>query len=316
MEQTKKKLFDFFDKRTRNSLLLTILGTLIYSIAVVWLLNSGEFFAGGITGISQLISKAIWGKITPVVGIFIGVINFPLFLFGTKGVSKKFAILTLISVVLQMIVIALFQMIADNGFNPIESLVSIGIDEAGNLIFDNGARLLVAILGGVLSGYGLALCLKAGGSSGGMDVISNYLLVKKNISFTKYSFTVDLIIIGCSTLFGLETALYTVIRLICSNIVVANFYTSYRMMKLQIIVSNDKVEELRTEILKKFHHGITIYDAVGAYTMEPRKMLEIVLSMYEVDEYVSFIEKTEPKAFIEVSELKYIRGKYNKRTVV
>ena len=88
------------------------------------------------------------------------------------------------------------------------------------------------------------------------------------------------------------------------------------MMKLQIIVSNDKVEELRTEILKKFHHGITIYDAVGAYTMEPRKMMEIVLSMYEVDEYVSFIEKKEPKAFIEVSELKSIRGNYVKRTVI
>lgn len=315
MEQTKKKLFEFFDKRTRHSLWLTIIGTLIYSIAVVWLLNSGEFFAGGITGISQLISKAIWGKITPIVGIFIGVINFPLFLFGTKGVSKKFAILTLISVGLQMVVIALFQMIADNGFNPIEELVRV-VDTEGNMVFDNGARLLVAILGGALSGYGLALCLKAGGSSGGMDVISNYLLVKKNISFTKYSFTVDLIIIGCSAFFGLETALYTIIRLICSNIVVANFYTSYRMMKLQIIVSNDKVEELRTEILKKFHHGITIYEAVGAYTMEPRKMMEIVMSMYEVDEYISFIEKTEPKAFIEVSELNSIRGNYNKRTVV
>ncbi len=315
MEQTKKKLFEFFDKRTRHSLWLTIIGTLIYSIAVVWLLNSGEFFAGGITGISQLISKAIWGKITPIVGIFIGVINFPLFLFGTKGVSKKFAILTLISVGLQMVVIALFQMIADNGFNPIVELVRV-VDTEGNMVFDNGARLLVAILGGALSGYGLALCLKAGGSSGGMDVISNYLLVKKNISFTKYSFTVDLIIIGCSAFFGLETALYTIIRLICSNIVVANFYTSYRMMKLQIIVSNDKVEELRTEILKKFHHGITIYEAVGAYTMEPRKMMEIVMSMYEVDEYISFIEKTEPKAFIEVSELNSIRGNYNKRTVV
>ena len=121
MEQTKKKLFEFFDKRTRHSLLLTIVGTLIYSVAVVWLLNSGEFFAGGITGISQLISKAIWGKITPLVGIFIGVINLPLFLFGTRGVSKKFAILTLVSVGLQMVVIALFQMIADNGFNPMSA---------------------------------------------------------------------------------------------------------------------------------------------------------------------------------------------------
>lgn len=315
MKQIKNKLINFFDKRTRHSLWLTIIGTLIYSVAVVWLLNSGEFFAGGITGISQLISKAVWGSIKPIVGIFIGVINLPLFLIGTRGVSKKFAILTLLSVGLQMIAIALFQMLADNGFNPIEALVRT-VDAEGNIIFDNGARLLVAILGGAVSGYGLALCLKAGGSSGGMDVISNYLLVRKNISFTKYSFTVDLIIISCSAFFGLETALYTIIRLICSNIVVANFYNSYRMMKLQIIVSNDKVEELRTEILKKFHHGITIYDAVGAYTMEPRKMMEIVLSMYEVDEYVSFIEKKEPKAFIEVSELKSIRGNYVKRTVI
>ena len=316
MEQVKNKLVNFFDKRTRHSLFLTIVGTLIYSVAVVWLLNSGEFFAGGITGISQLISKAVWGSIKPIVGIFIGVINLPLFLIGTRGVSKKFAILTLSSVGLQMVAIALFQMIADNGFNPIEDLVRIGTDSNGNIIFDNGARLLVAILGGAVSGYGLALCLKAGGSSGGMDVISNYLLVRKNISFTKYSFTVDLIIISCSAFFGLETALYTIIRLICSNIVVANFYTSYRMMKLQIITSNDKVEELRKKILERFHHGITIYDAVGGYTGESRKMLGIVMSMYEVDEYIAFIEKNDPKAFIEVFELKSLHGNYVKRTVV
>lgn len=316
MEQAKNKFIEFFDKRTRHSLLITIIGTLIYSVAVVWLLNSGEFFAGGITGISQLISKAIWGKVTPIVGIFIGVINLPLFLLGTKGVSKKFAVLTLISVGIQTITIAFFQYIADNWFNPIEELVRIGVTEDGGVIFDNGARLLVAILGGAVSGYGLALSLKAGGSSGGMDVISNYLLVNKNISFTKYSFTVDLIIIGCSSFFGLETALYTIIRLICSNIVVANFYTSYRMMKLQIITSNDKVEDLRKKILRTFHHGITIYDVVGGYTMENRKMIEIVLSMYELDEYISYIEKHDPKAFIEVSELKNLRGNYNKRTVV
>ena len=193
MGQVLKRLVDFFDKRTRRSIMMVIGGTLIYSVAVVWLLNSGEFFAGGITGISQLISKAIWGEITPIVGIFIGVINLPLFIFGTRGVSKKFAVLTLLSVLLQTIVIALFQKIADSGFNPIEPLVTLGVSDTGNTIFDNGARLLVAILGGALSGYGLAMCLKAGGSSGGMDVIANYLLVKKDMSFTKYSFVVFLV---------------------------------------------------------------------------------------------------------------------------
>ncbi|MBQ8292431.1 MAG: YitT family protein [Bacilli bacterium] len=314
MEQTKKKILDFFDQRTRHSLLLTIVGTLIYSAAVVWLLNLGDFFAGGITGISQLISRFVWGKVTPIVGLFIGLINLPLFLFGTKGVSKKFAILTLISVGLQTVVVAFFQFVADAGFNPLKDFI--GVVTENGVEFDSGARLLVAILGGAVSGYGISLCLKAGGSSGGMDVIANYLLVKKNISFAKYSFIVDLIIIACASIISIETSLFTIVRLICSSIVVANFYTSYRMMKLQIITSTDKMEALRTNILQRFHHGITIYDVVGGYTMEPRKMMEIVLSMYEVDEYINYIEKEDPKAFIEVSELKNLRGNYKKRTVV
>ena len=315
MKKEHSKLAEFFDKRTRQSVGITILGTLIYSISIVWFLNVGEFFAGGITGISQLISKFIWGEVTPLVSIFIGLINLPLFLFGTRGVSKKFAVLTLISVVVQIIFIAIFQVVANKWFNPFEEFVHIvGVD--GNTVFDNGARLVIAILGGALSGVGLSLCLKCGGSSGGMDVIANYLLVKKNISFTKYSFTVDFIIITISSLISIETALFTIIRLICSNLVVSNMYTSYRVFKLEIITSVEKCEELRSKILEKFHHGLTIYDVIGGYTLEKRRMLEIVLSRYEVDEYIGYIEKLDPKAFISVSELKSLRGNYKKRTVV
>lgn len=315
MEKKKGKLAEFFDKRTKQSILITVIGTIIYSASIVWFLNVGEFFGGGITGISQLISKFIWGEVTPLVSIFIGLINFPLFLLGTRGVSKKFALLTLISVLLQMVFIAIFQVIADNWFNPLQDFVHVAT-ENGVIVFDNGARLLVSILGGAVSGFGLALCLKCGGSSGGMDVIANYLLVKRNISFTKYSFIVDLIIISLSATISVETALFTIIRLICSHLVIANMYTSYRVFKIEIITSVEKSEELRSKILEKFHHGITIYEAVGAYTMEQRRMLEIILSRYEVEEYISYIEKIDPKAFISVSELQSVRGKYNKRTVI
>lgn len=315
MKNIKSKLAEFFDKRTKQSILVVILGTIIYSISVVWFLNVGEFFAGGITGISQLISKFIWGEVTPIVGVFIGLINFPLFLVGTRGVSRKFAMLTLISVGLQMILIAVFQIIADDWFNPFKEFVHT-VTDTGDVVFDNGARLLIAILGGAVSGVGLALCLKCGGSSGGMDVIANCLLVRKNISFTKYSFIVDLIIISASSIISIETALFTIIRLICSNLVVSNLYTSYKVFRLEIFTTVEKTEELRSKILEKFQHGITIFEVVGGYTLEERRMLEIILSRYEVDEYISYIEKIDPKAFISVSEMKSLRGNYVKRTVV
>ena len=85
-------------RKTIKSYLLVILGTLIYSVGVVWILRIGGFFSGGVTGTSQLIvgliekfggSSAIRGYL----GMFVGLINVPLCLIGWRGVSKRFVIL-------------------------------------------------------------------------------------------------------------------------------------------------------------------------------------------------------------------------------
>ncbi len=332
MEQVNEKLSvkerftAFFDKRTKHSLGMVILGSFIYSVGVVWFLNVGGFFAGGVTGISQLVSRFAFGKITPLISILIGVINLPLFLIGWRGVSKKFAVLTLISVGVQMTLIAIFQFISnDLGFNPLESVVYLQ-DAAGEIvhytaghqigmpIYDNGGRLIVAILGGCIVGFGSAICLKSGGSSGGMDVIANYLMVQKNISFVRYSFVVDLIIISTSSFFGIETALFTIIRLICSTLLVNHIYTIYRIVKMEIITEYAK--DIRDALLTKFHHGMTIYTVTGGYTMKEKQMLEVFISAYEVQDYISLIESIDKKAFITVSGLENLKGNYVKKTIV
>ena len=45
--------------RRINMVLMMVVGTIIYCISVVWILDLGEFYAGGVTGISQLISKIL-----------------------------------------------------------------------------------------------------------------------------------------------------------------------------------------------------------------------------------------------------------------
>ena len=50
-----KKLISFFSDRNFMSIFGTISGTIIYCLGVVLLLDLGNFYAGGITGISQLI---------------------------------------------------------------------------------------------------------------------------------------------------------------------------------------------------------------------------------------------------------------------
>lgn len=306
--KNQKNLREFFDHKTLVMSLYVILGTLIYSIGVVWCLNLGEFFAGGVTGISQLLSYAIFGKITPYLGIFIALINIPLFLIGFKHVSAKFAVLTLISVGLQTVFVTLLQWLSDLGFNPFNQIIS------ANMTMDNGTRLLLAIIGGFVSGFGNSLCLRAGGSSGGMDVIANALLVKKNISFTKYSFIVDCCIIGCSALISVPTSLFTIVRLIVSILTIDKFYRIYKYVKIQVVTEH--AEEIREAILEKFYHGITIYTVTGGYTLKEKKVLEIFASQYEMQSYLQEIRKVDPLSFVTVSNLTRIEGNYVKKTII
>ena len=95
-----------------------MLGTLIYSVGVVWILRIGGFFSGGATGASQLIvglfekfskNKDIITTISNNLGTFILLINIPLFVIGWRGLSKKFVLLTAVSIVLQTLVMNLLS---------------------------------------------------------------------------------------------------------------------------------------------------------------------------------------------------------------
>ena len=89
-----KRIFfkEFFNNRDVQAVIKTVLGSIIYSLAVVWLLDFGVL-CGGITGISQLIARFIglvWGKSISL-GLFVFGLNIPLLILGWKHISKKFA---------------------------------------------------------------------------------------------------------------------------------------------------------------------------------------------------------------------------------
>ena len=284
-----------------------IVGTLIYSIAVVWLLDMGKFFAGGITGISQIISRILndFFGVNISMSIFLLFINVPLFVVGWKHVSKRFAMLTLLSVILQSVFIYSLEILRDQfGFQP---FLSLSINFEAN-------RLLIAVIGGLTAAVGAGICLRHGASTGGMDVIAQYLVMKRDVPFTKYSLTVDVVIISLSgILFDINTAIYTVVRMIIYMLVIDRIYTIYKYMKVTIVTERE--EEMSQAFTSQFQHGVTIFKAIGAYHRKERAVLEIVVLTYEVPFYVETAQKIDPSAFISVVEVKVVRGKFNKRAI-
>ena len=138
--------------------------------------------------------------------------------------------------------------------------------------------------------------------------------MKKRISFTKYQSIIDTTIICLSAFISVENVLYTIIRLIVYIKAIQYIYKNYQTNRIAIVT--EKAEELKIHLLEKFSHGITIYDAVGAYTNTAKKVLEIYASNFETYEYLAAIKEVDPKAFVTTTKVQMISGNYVQRTII
>ena len=248
------------------------LGTGIYCFGVIFIINhkfgdSSCFYASGVTGLSMLIMRCL-EKITGldlsyVLSIFISLLNVPLFIIGWKSVSKKFAVLTIASIALQTLFNILFTYLAESGFDPFEAF--------------EDSKITMAILAGLIMGCAEGICLRVGGSSGGTDIISQAYSFKKKTPFTSVSFIINFVIVSLGGLLnGFESAAYTVVFLIMNITVLGKVFTIYKFMRVTIVT--EEKGRLKEGLLQKFNHGITINQAVGAYSNKPKYVLETIVA--------------------------------------
>lgn len=282
-----------------------IIGTIIYCFGIVFILDLGEFYAGGITGgaqlITDLIKKFFEIDLVGVKSIFVGLLNFPLFLIAWKGVSKKFAFASLISVLMQMALIALFELMFKNGINPFNSIIKEGMNP--------GSMLCLAILGGLVTGAGQAICLKGGASTGGTDVISQYLSLTKQKSFVMVSFSIDFcIILVAAIFFEVDIAVYTIIRMIICTLTLDKLYTAYSYTKI-VIITEEK-QRLRDAIVSHINHGLTIYPATGGFSNKPKYVFEMIVWSFETAECLRLVKKVDPGCFVSTLGVKKVEGPF------
>lgn len=278
------------DVKIRNASLL-LLGSVMFTVAINMFIEPGGLYAGGLTGVLQIIVMVFYDYfgIELSLGSLVLVFNLPILWLAWKSVGKRFAVLTIISVVLQSI---LFDLI------PIHSLA----DDV----------LINSIFGGVLVGLGSGIILKIGASSGGMDVVSQYMSYKFDGTVGKYSFIINAFVIfvaGYSQ--SWEVAMYTIISIYIASVLVDKVHTIH--MNLTLYVVTQKEEEITQAIWDELYRGITLLEASGAYTKEKRSVLMLVLSSYELYETLEIIKTVDSTAFINVVRSETVVGNFEKK---
>lgn len=268
--------------------------------------NEGEpLVSGGVSGFSQVLirlceiifnnSQSYNDTIKNYLqSILYFAINLPLFFLAFFKIGKKFAVLTMINVVL------------------VSLLISV-IPTNWTTIFDlNDDFLARAIFAGLLTGISSSIAVKFGHSAGGIDILSIYISSKTHSSMGKYILGFNTIIIVSFTLLKgpqiyANKALYSIVYLFSSSRVIDALCLRNKKYQLQIITESEDMSKI---LIANLPHSCTIVDAKGAYKGTPRKIIYMDVSAGEIKMAVKVTREIDKNAFISVLHVHNVYGRF------
>lgn len=283
-----KKLFT--NKYTKL-IFWAVMSATIEAIALTTFTVPGQIYPSGVTGLSRLASDLLEKYLSFNLSYYYiyAVINIILAIIVFKYIGKLFTIFSLI----QVLLVSFFASI----FKPI-----ITVDNV----------LLLSIFGGIVNGFAVGLALSHNISSGGFDFLSIYFSDKYNKSMWNYILALNcLVVCTAGIIFGWERAMYSIIFQFVSTTIVNKMHKRYTHQTLLIITKIP--EEVSKAMLGSVRHGITKLKAEGEYKHETQYILYSVINTYQKPQVVSAIRKTDPNAFICVSDDKEVIGNYYRK---
>lgn len=267
-----------------KSYLMTVLGSAITGMAVGMFYLPNKIVSGGVSGMSTICYHML--NIEP--GITYAVINVLFLLFGLRVLGKEFVIKTIFGAGALSVFVQLFSYLP--------------------AVTDN--VLLATVFGATLYGFGIGLSFVAGASTGGTDILGRLVQVKfPHFPIGKALLAIDgTVILASLILFAdIELALFGILALFISTFAIDFLIKKLNVSKLAFVVT-DKGNEISKKLISTSPRGVTIVDALGAYTEKNVKMLVCALKESEIPAFQEKILGIDDDAFIIFSESTQIVG--------
>lgn len=171
-------------------------------------------------------------------------------------------------------------------------------------------RILACVYGGIITGLGTAIILKAGSSTGGSDLLSNIIKgFNPSIRVGNMIVIIDIIIVTLNVLFfkEIEVGLYSAIAIYIMGKIIDIIFEGVYFTKLLIIIS-DENEEIAKEIGKNIKRGTTGLYGKGMYTNEEKLVLMCAAARGDVSKVKDIVRKIDPKSFIIITNSREVVG--------
>lgn len=258
------------------------LGAFIFALAINLFVIPNELGEGGVTGVT-IILFYVW-QLSP--GLMNLVINAFLLIVGYKFLDKTTTIYTILAV----------------AFN------SFFLHLTADWHIDSSEIMINTIFGGLFTGVGIGLIIRAGGTTAGTVILARIAnkYLDWNISYGLLFF--DLIVAFSSYfIIGAQSLMLTIVMLYIGTKTMDFIIEGLNPKKAVMIISaqQDKIAE---KVITVMDRGVTVLSGHGYYTKTPKEVLYIVISKQEVSVLKKIVKAADPNAFITIHDVRDVFG--------
>jgi uncharacterized membrane-anchored protein YitT (DUF2179 family) len=277
-----------FETKIRYYLLILV-GTAGVAFSIQCLYDPCGLVTGGFSGIAIIVKNLTAGIFRGGIPLWLTntVLNIPVFLVAFVKMGKRFVGRTLLGTV----------------------LLSAWLYIIPSVDLAQGDLLLAAVFGGVFSGAGMGLVLRANATTGGTDMVASLIhrrVRHYNIAQIMQVLDGSIVVLGFFV-FGLRASLYAIVAIYVTTQVSDAILEGFKFSKAAYIIT-DHYEEIAKLLMEELDRGATGLKATGMYTGKERCVLYCVVSKKQIVSVKELVVRVDPQAFIIVSDVREVLG--------
>lgn len=224
------------------------------------------------------------------VSVFVLLFNTVMFLIGFAVFGKKFAANTLVSTFSYPVALELFTRLL-HGYAITDDII------------------LCMIFGGICIGGAIGVVIRAGASTGGMDIPPLVLNRYFKIPVSKSIYVFDMLILLLQAFDSTGEQLLYGILLVIVYSVVLDKCLMLGTAKMQIKVVSEKIDEIRKAVLTDIDRGVTMLKSETGYMERETEMLLTVVSIQELAKTEKLIHSVDEDAFVVINRVSEVSGR-------
>lgn len=266
------------------------IGSIITAVGLEIFLVPNKIVDGGVVGISIMAAAVTEYPI----GIFLILLNLPFLYLGYKQIGRTFALSTTFSIVSLSYWTTQF----------------IPVEEITNDLF------LAAIFGGIVTGLGVGIIIRNGGSLDGTEIVAIILDKRSGFSVGEIVMFMNLFILSAAgLLFGWNQAMYSLVAYFIIakviDVVIKGLDESNGVM-----IVTSVPDEIMETLMARLGRGVTILHGEGGYTGDPKKVLYCVVTRLEVDKLKAIVLEKDETAFVTINQVHdIVGGRFKKKAI-